>query len=327
MNQDAVINRLLAYGVITRLVTRGRYSVRGRAGSFRRNDILAIFATEVQPWRYQLRMDVIQAARRGQVAPEVNADMWQDPEPERPVLRTIHRDAYHTGGRSFVQEALNNIAPDEDGVKRSFGIEYEIYSLTAEQEDKLARLLDTLPKHVTERDGSLGDNGVEIVFAPVDAATYIRTVTTLANFVRENDVRMQGYGGSMAGMHTTYGVSNAEASIQDLQIRLNRMALAVKSVATQQKIIEVFGRDFGNYRELPGQSSDQNALLYNRHGNAFSTNGRPSNCWENRLVAWKCNPVKLVEFFKATEFAFHRAVQAQDFIKLFEVLGSNADGQ
>lgn len=85
------------------------------------------------------------------------------PAPEPEPLRTIRRDGYHDNGggirRHGVAEALNAIARDPDGVRRSFGLEWEIYNLTAQQEDKLARLLDTLPAHFTERDGSLGSHG------------------------------------------------------------------------------------------------------------------------------------------------------------------------
>lgn len=319
---NGLINKLLEMHVISTLEHRRGYLIIGERYPRQRQHIVGRFGLpSAQEGRYLLNQDEVNRVR-GRISN-------QDEQETR--LRTLNRERYHNncdsnGQRTFVTEALERIQPDEDGVKRSFGIEYEIYSLTPEQEDKLAYLLDTLPQHDVERDGSLESSGVEIVFAPVDAATYIEIVTKLGNFVRDNGIRMEdGY--CMAGMHTTYGVSNAEASKQDLQIRLNRMALAVKSVATQQQIKEVFGRDFGHYRELPGQSSDRNALLYNAHGNAFSTNGRPSNCWENRLVSWQCNPTKLVEFFKATEFAFHRPVEAQDFMKVFEIMGSNTDGE
>ena len=181
-------------------------------------------------------------------------------------------------------------------------------------------MLDTLPAHVVERDGSLANTGCEIVFEPVGEVDYINIVNTLANFVRENNVCMQSDDYSMAGMHTTYGVSNYRAEKSDLQIRLNRFALAVKAVGTQRAIKSLFGRDFGHYRELPTSTT------YNTHGNAFSTNGRPRSCWECRLTAWNCNPARMVEFFKATEVAFYRPVQASDFIKVFEALGSNTEG-
>nr|DAH56622.1 MAG TPA: hypothetical protein [Caudoviricetes sp.] len=297
MNQDAVITKLLERGVIARTETRGKYNISRATGTYKRDQILARFAVEIEPYRYVLNENAIRDALN--------------------VLRTISRSGYHGAGRSFVQQALARIVPDADGVVRSFGVEYEIYALNRDQEDKLARLLDTLPAHVCERDGSLDSTGVEIVFAPVGAEEYIRIVNTLKQFVIENNVRME-MGDRMAGMHTTYGVNNAEASISDLQIRLNRFALAVKAFSTQVKIKEVFGRDFGNYRELP------RTLVYNAHGNAFSCNGRPSTCWECRLPSWKANPEKMVEFLRATEGAFHHPVNAEDLMKVFAVMGSDA---
>ena len=305
MNQDAVVNHLLDRQVITRTGIRGRYNVvDGGLTSYRRNDILQRFAAEVEPYRYVIREEEVRRALN-----------WNTP-----VRRTIRRNSYHTADRDY-EAALAQIPVDEDGVRRSFGIEYEIYSLTAEQEDKLARLLDTLPAHVTERDGSLSSTGVEIVFMPVGAAQYIEIVKKLAAFVNENGVRMQQDEYSMAGMHTTYGVSNYTAEKSDLQIRLNRFALAVKAVGTQSAIKRLFGRDFGHYRDLPTSTT------YNAHSNAFSTNGRPRSCWECRLPSWKCNPEAMVQFFKATEVAFYRPVEASDFVKVFALLGANTDGE
>ena len=324
MNQDTLINKLLQLDVIKRSYRRGYYYIRGEGYTRRKRDyIIGKFAAETAPYRYCILMPVVEAAQSCSWSAATFTDS--------PVIRTLSRNTYHSdrrqlGQRDFVEEALANIAPDEDGIKRSFGIEYEIYALTPEQEDKLARLLDTMPKHIVERDGSLAGSGAEIVFAPVDAATFISTVKKLADFVRENNVAMKSeWGTAMAGMHTTYGVSNSTATRSDLQIRLNRMALAVKSAATRDAIRRLFGRDFGHYRELPGQTSDENALAYNSHRNAFSINGRPTSCWENRLLAWNCDSEKIVEFFKATEFVFNRPVKASDFMKVFEILGSNAD--
>lgn len=322
VNEDAIINKLISRGVITRSeYIRGRYTIiDGGQTTYRRPAIMARFAVRVSEGRFRLNIEEVnRALQAGRPIPQ--------PEPERPVLRRINRQGYHSGSRN-IESALARIQPDADGVVRSFGIEYEVYALTAEQEDKLANLLDTLPAHVTERDGSLDSTGVEIVFDPVGADDYIRIVRTLGNFVRENNVQMNApfNPDRMAGMHTTYGVSNYEASKEDLQIRLNRFALSVKAVGTQQQIKQMFGRDFGHYRELPGQNDTHNALLYNTHGNAFSCNGRPRSCWECRLLAWNCDPARMVEFFRATESAFHRPVNAADFNKVFELLGSDTAG-
>lgn len=268
------------------------------------------------------------------VADEYDADRWRllrsggsstqsgttSTQPTRvEVLRTITRRSYHSSGsgteRDGVDEALRNIPVDADGVRRSFGLEYEIYSLTREQEDKLARLLDTLPPHVTERDGSLDDTGVEIVFLPMSADKYIDTWNKLKQFVTDNRVCMEE-GSRMAGAHTTYGVSNARVSTEDLQIRLNRLALAVKSVGTQRKIKGMFGRDFGNYRELP------NSTTYRGHSNAFSAS-RGVTAWECRLCAWGGDAERIVKFLKRSEFVFNRTFQPQDFMDVFDILGGD----
>ena len=104
-------------------------------------------------------------------------------------------------------EALERIPLDIDGVRRSYGLEYEIYSLTETQEDKLAKLLDTLPPHITESDGSLRESGVEIVFEPMSEAIYRETFLKLKQFVIQNDISMEN-----TGAHTTYGVNNAMSS-------------------------------------------------------------------------------------------------------------------
>ena len=78
-----------------------------------------------------------------------------------------------------VDEALRRIPEDADGVRRSYGLEYEIYSLTREQESDLADLLDTLPPHVTEKDASLSSSGVEIIFEPMAKAELIKVVKKL----------------------------------------------------------------------------------------------------------------------------------------------------
>lgn len=331
VNQDTIIARLVESGIIIRQATRGWYKVFGEEQLVRRPDILTRFAVETAPGRYMMN-DRQVAQVNGRIFEQWhrtanNVTAVDVVEEERHILRTINRDGYHQNGsgssRAGVQEALEQIPFDEDGVRRSFGIEYEVYDLTAEQEDKLARLLDTMPAHQTERDGSLGNRGVEIIFMPVGAAKFIEIVTTLAQFVRENNVTMDAdsTGYVMAGMHITYGVSDAEATRNDLQIRLNRFALAVKSIGTVRQIKSLFGRDFGRYRELP-QTTTTSA-----HSNAFSTAGRPSSCWECRLPSWRCDPTRMVKFFKATEVAFHRPVNKEDFVAVFDIVGGNEDEQ
>ncbi len=327
VNQDTIIARLVENGIIIRQATRGWYKVFGEQQLVRRPDILVRFAVETAPGRYMMNNRQV-AQVRGRIFAQRNqtgSDVAV--EEERHILRTINRDGYHQNGsgsdRAGVREALEQIPFDEDGVRRSFGIEYEVYDLTEEQEDKLARLLDTMPAHHTERDGSLGNNGVEIIFMPVGADKFIEIVTTLAQFVRENNVKMDAdsRGFAMAGMHITYGVSNSEATRNDLQIRLNRFALAVKSIGTVGQIKSLFGRDFGRYRELPQMTTTS------AHSNAFSTAGRPSSCWECRLPSWQCDPTRMVQFFKATEVAFHHPVTKEDFVAVFDIIGGNEDEQ
>lgn len=234
------------------------------------------------------------------------------PEP----LRTIQRRSYHsTGGgsaRTGVERALLAITPDEDGVRRSFGLEWEIFALTPQQEDKLARLLDTLPEHVTERDGSLSNTGVEIVFMPMGEQKYIETFTTLKNFCRENSIQME-----RTGAHTTYGVSNAGCTRDDLQIRINRIALAVKAASTQRAIKTLFGRDFTSYATLPQSTT------YQSHSNAWSAS-RGSTAYELRLISWQGEPTLIAQFMRETEFVFQRPFEAEDFMKIFRLLGSDA---
>ena len=84
MNQDAVVNQLLDRQVITRTEIRGRYNVvDGGVTSYRRNDILQRFTTEVEPYRYVIREEEVQRALN-----------WNTP-----VLRTIRRNSYNGGGR------------------------------------------------------------------------------------------------------------------------------------------------------------------------------------------------------------------------------------
>lgn len=326
MTKVQLINVLLGDGAITREAVN-RYKVHDTYFSrtilssgipthtvYTRDQILEMFAVEVPAGSgdYRLRL----APQGSSTASSSSASGSQ-----RAPLRRITRSNYHSTGsgtsRDGVRGALENIPVDEDGVRRSFGLEYEIYSLNSDQEDKLARLLDTLPPHVTERDGSLGSNGVEIVFLPMSADKYIDTWNKLKEFVRENHVPMDD-GGTvhMAGAHTTYGVSNSHVSVSDLQIRLNRLALAVKSVGTQRQIKRMFGRDFGNFRVLP------NTTTHNSHDNAFSAS-RGTSAWECRLCSWSGDAERIVSFLKRSEFVFNRAFTASDFVDIFEILGGD----
>lgn len=236
-----------------------------------------------------------------------------------PTLRRITRNSYHSNGgghnRHGISEALALIERDEDQVRRSYGLEWEIYSLNEQQEDKLARLLDTLPAHITERDGSLASNGVEIVFMPLGKEKVIEVWNTLKNFCGENNIQMSG-----TGAHITFGVSNSVVNITDLQIRLNRVALAVKATATQRKIIEVFGRDFTSYASLP------TATTTNHHSNAISAS-RGTTAFELRLCCWKGQIEKIVAFLESIEFVFSRTFTPIDFMNIFNIFGNDANGE
>lgn len=249
----------------------------------------------------------------------------QAPVTPPPALRTITRNSYHSSGqgvdRRGVPEALRSISPDVDGVRRSYGLEYEIYSLTREQEDKLVRLLDTLPAHTTERDGSLRDDGVEIVFLPLGEQQLKDTWAKLTAFVNENGVDMQ-----RTGAHITYGVSNANTTVSDLQIRLNRVALAIKATAAQRKIKEVFGRDFTHGGMTPNYCQLPTSTTFSAHSNALSA-ARGNSAYECRLCNWQGNIDKIVEFMKKTEFVFTRPFTAQDLIDIFTLMGSDSQGE
>lgn len=232
------------------------------------------------------------------------------------VYRTITRGCYHDSGsgtsRRGVSEALAQIPLDEDGVRRSFGLEWEINALDRDQEDKLARLLDTMPRHFTERDASLTSCGVEIIFLPLSREKIIEVFTTLQNFCRENHVGMDG-----TGAHITYGVSNAHVSDSDLQIRINRIALSVKAACTQREIRSVFGRDFTGYASLPRSTTERG------HSNAWSAS-RGNSAYELRLCHWQGDINKITEFMVKTEFVFNRTFRAQDFMEIFRIMGSDA---
>lgn len=248
-------------------------------------------------------------------APEVftsPATAQVESSPSRRV-RTIERNSYSSMPRN-VDEALERIPYDEDGVRRSYGVEYEINALTGEQESDLAYLLDTLPPHVTERDSSLSYSGVEIIFQPMSKEELISVVKKLGEFVVSRGVDMDG-----TGMHITFGVSNSITSEINLTIRMNRLALAIKAVSTKPEIERVFGRDFTNYARLPIGLTDRTRYR------AF--NVRNDSAVECRLVKWNCNIEKIMELLEASMVLFKRPFEAADFMKVFEFMGSNTDGE
>lgn len=305
MNQDVFINKLLALGVIVR-VRRGWYSIPAFAHSselFDRAYICRTFGTETGEGRLRFNLSAVYAA----------IPAGSSLESPRRRVRTITRNAYRSMPRN-VSGALRRIPYDADGVRRSYGLEYEIYSLTREQESDLAYLLDTLPPHVTEEDGSLGSRGVEIIFQPMAKAELIKVVKTLREFVVSKDVNMMN-----TGMHITFGVSNSTVSRTDLTIRMNRLTLAIKAVSLQQEIERVFGRDFNSYARLPVSLTDPTRYR------AF--NVRDSSAVECRLVKWNCDIEKVLELLEASMVLFRRPFEAADFIKVFEMMGSNTDGR
>lgn len=308
MNSDVFINELLRRGIIRR-VRRGWYIVPALDSGtrFRRGTILSRFGIEVEEGRFIFNEPIV---RRYTPFDFIASD--SDASDARRPLRTITRYSYQSQRRN-VEEALERIPFDADGVRRSYGIEYEINSLSREEESELAYLLDTLPPHVTERDGSLSSSGVEIVFEPLGKEDAISVVKTLGEFVRRKGIDMRN-----TGMHITFGVSNSQVDTSDLIIRTNRLALAVKAAGLKTEIVKLFGRDFTNYARLPESLNDTI-----RH-RAFRVRSR--HCWENRLVTWNCDIERVMEFFSIAEVLFHRPFQAEDFMRVFELLGSSVGG-
>lgn len=271
------------------------------------------------------------------IANEVRAEHARSTRPHR----HLNRGSYHSNGqgtaRYGLEQALSRITADSDGVKRSFGIEYEIYTLTSDQESDLCYLLDTLPPCKAERDSSLGSNGVELVFDPVGKDDYIRIVRTLRTFIDEHGIYMLNEdSGSGAGMHTTYGVSNSHARTSDtirvngynvplIQARLNRISSLIKVTCTKQQVKSVFGRYFTGYARSSFSEGESYYLSYNDHSNSMSINGRrPVNdiytCWEFRLPCYKCDPEKVVDFLKATEWVFHRTMHTEDVTAMLNII-------
>lgn len=306
VNSDSIINKLLTLGVITRGEVRGRYAIANcseNGAVYSRGDVLTAFAIEGEPRRYKLNDSAVSAVLQA-VA---------DPNRPRPI-RTITRASYHSSQRTInIAESLARITADEDGVVRSYGLEYEIYRLTRQQESDLAYLLDTLPQHETESDGSLSSSGVELVFAPMGEQDLIETVRKLNDFINTNDVEMYN-----TGMHVTYGVNNSTASFSDLNIRLNRLAYAVTALITQPESDRIFGRRWNSYASVPTRITDTNRYC------AF--NPRNGSAWECRLVYYKADIERVVKFFKASETVFYRPFNAEDFVAVFNVLQVNPAG-
>lgn len=309
-NADTVIARLIEWGDITR-TSRGKYRVNVLPDDCCVSDLLnlspmyviSLFTTKVDEGRYVFKSPDRQlraSTRRNRTRPFRNLDIL-------PYGSSNHGNQYE------VEDALERIPFDDDGVRRSFGVEYEIYTTTAKQRSDLAYLLDTLPHSTCHRDGSLGDGGVEVVFDPVGADDYVRIVTTLGTFVKSHNIEMEYSRDHGAGMHTTYGVNNTEINDQmDLQIRLNRCMVMMRACMTQEATRKVFGRFFTDYARLP----DIQTMGTISHSNAASTNGRPSCCWEFRLPNWKADPRKVIKFFRATEWVFHHIPTGNDMAKM-----------
>lgn len=323
MTLATIVNRLKAEATISQVrVNRYRVNLSYRSEQlgvdrtrlYTLGEIHRLFSVEVAPGNYVFRRPESSGTPNS-----VSRSQIETVQPEPETLRTIRRAMYHsTGGgrdRQGVQDALASIPVDLDGVRRSFGLEWEIYNLTDTQEDRLAGLLDTLPAHVAERDSSLGSRGVEIVFLPMSKDRLIVTFKALKEFCTQNLVSMGG-----TGAHITYGVSDSEiCDINDLQIRLNRIALSVKAASTQRAIKAVFGRDFTGYAHLPQSTTTRD------HSNAWSAS-RGRDAYELRLCCWEGDIDKIVEFLLATEFVFHRTFRAEDFQNIFRIMGCDCSG-
>lgn len=310
LNQDSVILKLLKMGLIAKESIRGNYTlVATGTQHVKRPALMQKYCTEPYPGRYLWNIEAINHDK----------ELVRASRNVRPH-RTLRVDSYgsssHGSQLGHTGEALARIAPDADGVRRSYGVEYEIYSMDDNQRSELAYVLDTLPAYELHEDGSLGYGGLEVVFDPVGEADYIRIVKTMRQFVESNNVVME-QGERAAGMHTTFGVSNSEVtSKMDLQIRLNRIMSLVRTCMTMAAVKRVFGRFFTYYAALPSEYNFETMS----HTMAASTHGRPTVCWEFRLPNWKCDPEKVVQFLKATEWAFHRVQNGDDMAKLVKLI-------
>lgn len=304
MHIDTVVERLLREGTVAR-VSRGYYTLLSsqRATAFRRTIPSSVDLTRM-PTRQMVSIFA-------EIVDYPNCE-WRPIPTER---MRLERHSYHSSYRLDMEQFLREIPADEDGFVRSYGLEWEIYSLDADQEDALARLLSTLPPHITESDGSLGSSGIEIVFYPMSRQRYVDTFTKLQAFCREHTVWMRN-----TGAHTTYGFSGHTATRRDLQIRLNRVALAIKALGTQQAIRQVFGRDFCDYARLPSSTTTQDRYT------AFSTQNRSESCFEMRLINWQADIEKVLQVFDMAEFAFTRPFAAQDFAAIYSILGCDTEG-
>lgn len=228
------------------------------------------------------------------------------------VYRRIEREEYHSAPRDY-DTALSKIAPDADGIVRSWGIEYEIYGLSQDQEDALVDILLDMPDHVIEWDASLSHTGLEIIFMPMSFQQAYRVVLTLNRFVTDYRVQMDARS-SEAGMHITYGISKASSSLTQMQGRLNRIAFMLSSVLFPSQIEAKFGRSFGEYREMPY------SITTMLHSNAFSVASREGHCWECRLPNWKLDMRFIRRFFKEVEWVFNRPPKEEDFVSLVQFL-------
>lgn len=219
-----------------------------------------------------------------------------------PVLKKLHKMSYQSQARN-VEQAISRIQADNDNVKRTFGLEWEIYSLTAQQEHNLCNLLETLPAHCTESDGSLSSSGVEIVFEPMNKTTFLTVWNKLKEFTNQHNIDMNG-----TGAHITYGVSNSTVEQSDLNIRLNRIGTAIHSVLQQSEIREIFGRLPNNYAALTLNVTDTNKYRFAKARNA--------NCFELRLVNHAANITKVMTLLSAMELAFNSRFGKESFIAI-----------
>lgn len=252
---------------------------------------------------------------------------------------SLGQDRYHhfaddNDYKNYVKECLERIPLDTDGVRRSYGLEYEIYSMTFNERSDLSYLLRHLPKCHPENDGSLGPGGVELVFDPMGEEDYINTIKNLKEFIEIHNIKMKG-DSTEAGMHTTFGVSNSECRNQEneyengtpfIQIRLNRITAMMHIAGKKDNIRNTFGRYFGYYRHSSLELGGANGFIrVDTHENAMSIHGRDPvdgifTCYEFRLPNWQADPEKLVKFFKATEWIFHREWKPSDMLALEEFI-------
>lgn len=240
------------------------------------------------------------------------------------TYKRMYRGEYHSISRKKFDDYLNAIPYDSDDIRRSYGLEYEIYHLNEWQTHCLTLLTPILPYHIVEKDGSLGYTGLEMIFAPMDREYLKATVNILHKFVKLLNIDMQN-----TGMHITYGLKYKDndkqqlaedegtsyqfsSSTNNIQLRLNRLIFTLCATATHDQLVSIFGRTFNNYALMPSRTSDWGRYL------AMTNSNRKGTVFEFRLPKYNCKIDKVVEFLKLTDFVYERGLNKDDLLKIYD---------